>query len=96
MNHGGDKNSKGSEHSCGDTGYTCATGHGCGISAAPSAPNLLRMVANGDLTGLRALLPDQNFVYVPERGAVQIVADCGVTVAQLPIAAANAAEMFEH
>lgn len=40
------------------------------------------MVASDDLLGLRALLPDENFVYVPERGAVQIVADCGEAVAR--------------
>jgi hypothetical protein len=43
------------------------------------------MVARENLLLLRAQLPDQNLVYVEERDALQVVADCGSILAQLPV-----------
>jgi hypothetical protein len=82
---GGSKDATGPEHNCGVTGSTCMSRHGCGISAIPQGTDLLRLIADEDFVALRLVIPDRNLVYVPERGVLQIVADCGTTVSQLPL-----------
>jgi hypothetical protein len=90
--NGGNKGHKLGNHECEMTGLTCSY-HDCGVSRGPSLDAIHRMVATEDLVGLREHLSDENLRYVESREALQIVADCGSIMAQLPLSRREAAEL---
>lgn len=97
------QDAKGGEHSCGDTGFTCETGHSClvtsnGQSVDPRAliRSLERFVAQGDVENLRSLLHSGGVRLVPERHAVQIVSTCESVLAQVPLPDGLATELGVH
>ncbi|MBK7905436.1 MAG: hypothetical protein IPJ78_02640 [Gemmatimonadetes bacterium] len=79
-------------HSCVVDALTCAY-HTCAVSSIDPVVDIYRMVAEDDVAGLRSVLHDDNVRYVPERGVVQLLADCGAVLAQLPISEVRAAEL---
>lgn len=94
---------KGSEHSCGDTNFTCETGHTCQVTSSGQSVDprsllrsLERYVAQGDVESLRSLLHSGGVRLVRERHAVQIVSTCESVLAQVPIPAAIATELGEN
>lgn len=75
------------QHACFEVALQCEY-HTCTVSAAPPKLDLERMVADSRLEDLIESVPRKNLEFVPERGVVQLLADCGTVIAQLPATAA--------
>jgi hypothetical protein len=89
-NEGGGSTHGLGQHSCFEVALACDY-HSCSVSAAPPKIDLERMVAESKLDELMDVVPRQNLSFVPERGVVQLLADCGTVIAQLPLPPAAAA-----
>lgn len=59
--------------------------HSCSVGAAPPKSELDRVMEEDGLEALLHLVPRRNVEYVAERGVVQLLADCGSVIAQLPV-----------
>ncbi len=77
-------------HSCSTTGEDCSY-HTCAASALGAEVDVIRrLVAKGDVEGLRRMLPADQVVLVSEREVVQVLAECGSVVAQFPMSTSTA------
>ena len=77
------------QHGCEVVALDCSY-HSCSVTqASPLTLDVPRYVATRDIRGLAEIIPAEQLVYVPERGVLQVVADCGSVIAQLPVSAAE-------
>lgn len=81
-------------HGCESLGTTCEY-HNCKVTAVQPEVDVRSLVADGDIDALRRVLTPSNLIYVPERGVLQVVADCGTVLSQLPVGASVAAVLLE-
>ena len=65
--------------------------HACAVTGVPSTLELERLLEDSDLDELLRIVPARNLAYVAERGVVQVLADCGSVIAQLPATPSAAA-----
>ncbi|MBX3173480.1 MAG: hypothetical protein KF709_03665 [Gemmatimonadaceae bacterium] len=70
-------------HSCYEVELGCDY-HACAVTGAPPKADLEGLIERSNLDELLRVVPRQNVAYVPERGVVQLMADCGSVIAQLP------------
>lgn len=81
---GGAMDAGAGNHDCWANNLACDY-HDCNVAHGPPVEAIYRMVASESLLELRASLPERNLTYVEERGALQVIADCGSIIAQLPL-----------
>ena len=76
-------------HGCLNLSTGCGY-HGCAQTSISPDVDLHRLVAESDLQGIADAVGETNRVYVPEREVLQILADCGKVLAQVPLSPSRA------
>lgn len=93
--YGGDTH-EGAPHGCAITSLECGSLHGCGATFSGGPTRIEFLASEASVERILELVPERNSVVVPERGVIQLLADCGTVIAQVPIAGRRATAAGEE
>lgn len=91
-NEYGGTSHEGAPHGCAMTSLDCASLHACTVSFNNGPMRIEFLASEASVAQILESVPERNRVVVPERGVIQLLADCGTVIAQIPIAPHLAAE----
>lgn len=90
-NEGGGTTHEGAPHACAMTSLDRASLHACTVSFRNESLRIEFLAAQASVAQFLESVPERNRVVVPERGVIQVLADCGTVIAQFPIAGTHEA-----